>query len=307
MRSLTIKFLTGMAALIALLAVAPPARAQVPVVYFQNVDSVAGTATAVNGSTSAASCAIIKYRGTTVGKPDVAVAAGGDMTLRIAAVADVTTGSAANGVWDLSTPAASVDTMGELVNLVNTTGSNWVMVLTGCLASDFTDNTIDTLAVTDAAIPGGVVLFHDAVVTNATSNFSAQIALLPDDAATNIRYFLSGSPNGAPTGSTKVNSNPFANYQAFVQNVREKITSTGTIGLFEILGVRRIYDSTGKVSEVVRTIWSETGAATTVEKAKDFNSGPIVGSRGELIVVRQRTGTDLTVNAINGNGYMVRR
>ncbi len=297
--------------LIAALAVAAlstvPAFAQQPQVFFQDVTSLAGIATAVNGSTSASPCAIIKYVGTTAGKPDVAVAAGGDMTLRIAGVADSTTGSPSlNGVFDLSTPAAAVDTMGELVNLVNTTGSNWRMVLVGCLASDFTDNAIDTLSVIDAAGPGGVVLFRDAVVASATSTFSAQVALYPEDKATDIRFHLSGSPVGATTGSTKVAANPLNNYVTYVQNVREKITSTGTIGLFEILGVRRTYDSLGKVNETVRTIWSETGAATTVEKAKDFNSGPIVSARGEVIVVRQRTGTDLTVQSISGNAYAVR-
>lgn len=306
MRTLFNRIGAVLALAVAVLLIPQPASAQQPQVFYTEVTSLAGTATAVNGSTSAASCAIIKYVGTTTGKPDVAVAAGGDMTLRIAAAVDTTTGSAANGIWDLSTPAASVDTMGELVNLVNTTGSNWRMVLTGCLASDFTDNTIDTLAVTDAAIPGGVVLFHDAVVANATSTFAAQIALYPADAATDIRFHLSGAPIGATTGSTKPIANPLARYQTFVQNVREKITSTGTVGLFEILGVRRTYDGLGKVSEVVRTIWSETGAATTVEKAKDFNSGPILSAPGELIVVRQRTGTDLTVNSIQGNAYAIR-
>lgn len=307
MRTLTRQIQIGVAFALAALLLAPrPAAAQQPQVFYTDVTSVAGTATAANGSTSASSCMIIKYRGSAVGKPDVAVAAGGDMTLRIAAVADVTTGSASNGIFDLSTPAAADDTMGELVNRINTQGSNWVAVLTGCLASDFTDNTIDTLSVIDAAGPNGVTLYRDAVVASATSTFSAQVALLPEDAATNIRFFLSGGPVGATTGSTKVNANPFSNYQTFVQNVREKITSTGVVALFEILGVKRTYDQTGKVSEVVRTIWSETGAATTVEKAKDFNSGPIIGAKGETIIIRQRTATDLTAVSINGNAYAIR-
>lgn len=295
----------GAAAALLLLLVRPVA-AQQPQVFYTEVTSLAGTATAVNGSSAAASCALIKWVGTATGKPTVAVAAGGDMTLSTGAGADTTTGSAANGVWDLSTPAATVDTMGELVNLVNTTGSNWRMVLTGCLASDFTDNTIDTLATTEAASPQGVPLFKDAVVASATSTFSAQVALYPAAFDRDIRFHLSGAPIGNTSGSTKPIANPLNRYQTFVQNVREKITSTGVIGLFEILGVTRTYDSLGKVSETVRTIWSETGAATTVEKAKDFNSGPIVSAPGELIVVRQRTATDLTVNAIQGNAYAIR-
>lgn len=307
MRTHTIlKRLAAIAVAVAFLIPAS-ASAQQPQVTYSDVTSLAGFATAVNGSAAAASCAIIKYRGTTVGKPTVAVAAGGDMTLSIAGSADTTTGSASNGIFDLSTPAAAVDTMGELVNLINTQGSNWVAVLTGCLASDLTDNAIDTLASTDAAGPNGVTLYRDAVVASASSVFSSQVALLPEDAATNIRFFTSGGPVGNTTGSTKVNANPFANYQTFVQNIREKITSTGTIALFEVLAVRRTYDGNGKVSETVRTLWSETGAATTVEKAKDFNSGPIITAVGEMVVVRQRTGTDLTVQSTGGTGFAIRR
>lgn len=298
--------LTRFAALAAMtLALASPALAQQPQTFYTEVTSLAGNGTAVNGA-GAESCAIIKFVGTATGKPTVAVAAGGDMTLSTAAGADTTTGSAANGIWDLSTPAATVDTMGELVNLVNTTGSNWRMVLTGCLASDFTDNTIDTLTTTDAAVPGGVVLFKDAAVLSATSIFSAQVALLPEDAGSNFQFWASGAPVGAPRGSTKINTNSLAHYQTFVQNVREKITSSGTVALFEILGVKRTYDQNGKVSETVRSIWSVTGAATTVETAKDFNSGPIISAPGEIIVVRQRTATDLTAAQINGNAYAIR-
>jgi hypothetical protein len=150
-------------------------------------------------------------------------------------------------------------------------------------------------------------VLKDDTVASATSIFSAQVAMLPPGAATDIRFFLSGGNVGATTGSTKVNSNPFANIQTFVQNIREKITSAGTIALFEVLGVTRTYDTTGKVSEVVRPIYGVTGAATTVELPKDFNSGPLVSAKGETIVVRQRTGTGLTAVDIAGNGYAVRR
>lgn len=311
------KFITFRAALIALMVVnfvlptgiinpGDTASAQVSTTTPQV--SIAGFATAANGSAAASPCAIIKFVGTATGKPTVAVAAGGDMTLSTGAGADTTTGSPTlNGVFDLSTPAAAVDTMGELVNLVNTTGSNWKMVLIGCLASDLTDNTIDTLSTTDAAVPGGVVLFRDAVVASATSVFSAQVALYPETAATDIRFHLSGSPVGATTGSTKVNPNPLGRYQPFLTHGREKITSTGVVALFEILAVKRTYDSLGKVSETVRTLYAETGAATTVEKSKDFFTSPIPGAPGELLIVRQRTATDLTAVSIDGTGFMVRK
>lgn len=303
MRSLRTLFVAALAAL----SFTTPAVAQGPVAFFQNVDSLAGSVSGVVDD-AGAPCVLVKYVGSTAGKPTVEVAAGGDLTFKIAGSADTTTGSPSlNGIFDLSTPAAAVDTVGEFVNLVNTTGSNWRAVLVACLADDLTDNTLDDISATDAAGPKGVALTREATSASATSTFSAQVAALPGDAASNISFFLSGSPTGSPTGSSKINPNPFGNYQIFVQNAREKITSTGTIGLMAVLAVKRTYDSSGKVSETVRTLWSETGAATTVEKAKDFNSGPLVGGIGEMIILRQRTGTDLTAAQLGVNGYMVRR
>src|SRR5687767_14672320 len=165
-------------------------------------------ATSETGVVDSTACFLIKYRGSTVGKPTVEVAAGGDLTLKIATVADVTSGTAVNGIFDLSTPAAADDTMGELVNRINTQGSNWVAVLVSCLASDLTDNTLDDIAATDASSPRGVAMTREATSASATSVFSAQSALLPDDAETNIAWLLSGSPVAGPSGSTKVNRNP---------------------------------------------------------------------------------------------------
>lgn len=288
-------------------AIAQPAFMTSPV--GQGLDSVSGYASATTGNTP---CMLVKYVGSTTGKPTVEAAAGGDLTFKLAGAADTTIGSPnLDGIFDLSTPAAAVDTMGELVNLINTTGSNWKAVLVSCLASDLTDNAIFTLSATDASAPAGVPFYREATSASATSIFSAQVAALPSDsnghASTNMRFWLSGSAVGSPTGSTKINPNPLANWQTFLTNIREKITSTGTIALFEVLGVRRTYDSSGKVSETVRTIWSATGAATTVELAKDYNAGPIVGAPGELLIVRQRTATDLTALDLGATGFMIRR
>lgn len=302
MRRLVKRFAAGLAAL--LLVVPATASAQAPVVFYSSVDSVAGA----SSTTTDSPCVLVKYVGSTAGKPTVETAAGGDVTFKIAGSADTTIGSPnLDGIFDLSTPAAAVDTVGEFVNLINTTGSNWRAVLVSCLASDLTDNHLATLSATDASGPKGVALNQDAAVASASSIFSAQVALLPGDAHTNISFFLSGSPTGSPSGSSKVNSNPFERHQQFVQAAREKITSSGTVALAELLAVKRTYDSAGKVSEVVRVLWSETGAATTVEKSKDFTSGPLVAAIGELVIWRQRTATDLTAVSLGVNGYSVPR
>src|SRR5687768_7034440 len=106
-------------ALIALLA-APAANVSAqPAAFLRNVDSVSGSASTTNADVP---CILVKYVGSGAGKPTVETAAGGDVTFKIATVADVTTGSAANGIFDLSTPAAAEDTWGEVVNLINTQG-----------------------------------------------------------------------------------------------------------------------------------------------------------------------------------------
>lgn len=82
----------------------------------------------------------------------VEVAAGGDMTLKIGALsseaADTTIGSPnLDGVFDLSTPAAAVNTYGELIDLINI-NPYWKARLVGVLRSDLTNNTLITLSAT---------------------------------------------------------------------------------------------------------------------------------------------------------------
>lgn len=292
-----------LATLVVTLGIVSPVAAQ-PIFVYPNIESFAASA---SSNTTDQSCMLIKYRGTTAGKATVEVAAGGDMTLKIAGAADTTTGSASNGIFDLSTPAAGVDTMGELVNLINTTGSNWVAVLTGCLATDLTDNTITTISATETNGPKGVALTRDGAVASATSIFSAQVALYPGLCNTDITCFTSGSPVGSPSGSTKVNPKAFGDHQVFVQHIREKITSSGTVALLEVIAARRSYDASGQVTETTRVLYAETGANTTVEKVVNFHNGPIVGAVGETIIVRQRTATDLTAAQIAGSAYSVVR
>lgn len=78
----------------------------------------------------------------------VEVAAGGDMTLKIGALGaeavDTTIGSPnLDGVFDLSSPAAAVDTYGELIDLINV-NPYWKARLVGVMRSDLTNNTLIT-------------------------------------------------------------------------------------------------------------------------------------------------------------------
>lgn len=85
-----------------------------------------------------------------------AVAAGGDITLfaddtdgetTVDPLAGHASGAATtDGVIDLSTPNAAVDTYGELCDVINTF-TNWRCFMIGVHADWLTDNTLDTLAV----------------------------------------------------------------------------------------------------------------------------------------------------------------
>lgn len=265
--------------------------------------SVAGFASAVQ---TTATAALVRYVGSTAGLPTVAVdATTGDLTFQLAAAAvdefECPVSGALGGIIDVSD--AACDTFGEVVNVINASDS-WRIVLVSSLASDLSTNAIFTLSATDASGPAGVRLFRDETVASATSVFSAQVALLPAGAESDIGFFL--STGGGPTGA-RVNTDPLVRYQTFVQHIREQITSSGTVALFEVLGVRRTYDSNGRISDTVRTLYAETGAATTAELERNFHPGPVVAAPGELVIVRQRTGTALTVASINGSGYMVRK
>jgi len=279
-------------AVVALFAAAPvAAQNSYPPV---GSDPVSGTSTSI---TTQEAALVLKYVGTTTaGIPTVQVSAGGDLQLEIAGVADATTGSPTlNGVFDLSTPAAAVDTVGELVNLINTTGSNWRAVLTSGLTGDATDNTFFTRS--EIEVPtAGVRLFRDVDV----SLFSS-VAILPPLADQEFAFWSTGTGQV----NTRVNKNAFANYQCFLQYASEKITSSGTVGAFTVNAVKNEYSATGVLTQTRRILWTPTGAATTVASNTPVGL-TFVSAPGEFFVVRQATGTALTVTEVFGVGYMVK-
>lgn len=256
------------------------------------VNPASGSTTSVTSTDNV--CILTRYVGAGAGKQTVEVAAGGDITYKLATVADATTGSPSlNGIFDLSTPAAAVDTYGELVSLINTTGSNWKAVLVNCLAADTTDNTLVTLAATDATTPKGVALYRDNTVS-----LTSLVSALPPGADTDIRFWTTGT-----SVNTRINPNPFGNFQTFVQAIHEKITSSGTVGQFRILGITPTYSSTGVYSEVVRVIFSTLGGATTVDNNQSFDGFPIVGAPNEKLAADITTGTALTVINMQIGGF----
>ena len=235
----------------------------------------------VASDTAGSVALLIKYVGTTAGSAttDVAVAAGGDMTFRVAGVASTTINTAAAGALcgatpgtlDLSTPAATCNTLGEMVDVINAS-SDWRAVIVSGLRTDSTDDTLTTFAVTAAQKAEGIAVYFDSAVSLTTT-----IALIPESCKTDIRCFI--SPNGSMI------SNPYAGQQTEVRWVAG-FSTFATTGNFQVFSVRA-FNKAGVSSEVVRTMWQEvTGATGTNKQLTQFQYFGLLGGPSEKILCR---------------------
>ena len=235
----------------------------------------------VASDTAGSVALLIKYVGTTAGSAttDVAVAGGGDMTFRVAGVAAATINTVAAGslcgatpgTLDLSTPDATCNTLGEMVDVINAS-SDWRAVLVSGLRSDATDNTLTTFAVTAAQKAEGLAVYFDSAVSLTTT-----IALIPETCKTDIRCYI--SPNGSMI------SNPYAGQLTEVRWVAG-FSTFATTGNFQIFSVRA-FNKAGVSSEVVRTMWQEvTGATGTNKQLTQFQYFGLLGGPSEKILCR---------------------
>lgn len=247
----------------------------------------------------------IKYVGATqTGTATVAVdAATGDLAFVVNGGADTTIGCpTATGTIDTSD--AACDTMGEVLDVINKT-TNWRAVLGGMIRSDSSNNTLITRSAAVASGPEGLALLKDtAVALNITLDLTPNFT--PSTQGRSMGFFFGESPAGS---SAKLIPNAFDGLRTLVTNIRENITSGGTIGQFVVYGVKQTHTALGSTSyvnkETVRTIWSETGAATTVQLIPGpFNAFPLYGAYGERVLVRISAGTNLTVPLVNAAGVL---
>jgi hypothetical protein len=168
-----------------------------------------------------------------------------------------------------------------------------------------TDTSINTLITRSAAVasgPDGVALLKDTVVT---LNVTADLTPNYYSGGRRMKFFL--QPGGGSATTQTLNVNPYSNKATWVAYATETITSSGTVGAFAILGVTGVHTgiqgtASYAYSETVRTIVSQVGAATTVEKNLDFTRFPLRGNPGERILIRIASGTDLTVPKVGGYG-----
>jgi hypothetical protein len=242
---------------------------------------------------------VVRYVGGAAGGGEIAVAAGGDITLTVNTAADTTTecpiAGAYGGVIDVSD--ASCDTLGEVCDAINF-GGNWRCAIVNGLRSDSSDNTLATLvAATADSMDGRPLLWDTAVALHMTE------AIIPSES---ITAFVNTGSTSAP-----LLANPFRDSRGVLHYFSGTVTTSGaaTISIYSVR-VNQVPSTINAAgtgfdgsSETVTTLLSVPGGATTVEKSLDFRHWPGMQSKkGEKLVVRESATTDLTVPLISSWG-----
>ena len=265
------KFVASLLVILTLFAtvpIVPSASAQGPAataqVRFLNGEGILRGVSAVSTEPKI----LVRYTGTFATGGTVTVAAGGDITFSQGPVgssavdatmecdASIAATGSRSGIYDLSTPAAACDTVGEVVDLINSQGTNWLAVIVNGLRTDATDNVFITLSETAANGVDGLGLLDDGTV----SLFTTQ-AFLPT-AATKMGFYVAGSCATVRTCRT-LKPNPFAGLTTIVYSMTAKNTSGGTL-THNLYCVAKNYTSSGASTEVVTT-YAKASGATTVE------------------------------------------
>lgn len=244
----------------------------------------------LSSATAGSVAFLVKYVGTAT-SATVAVAAGGDMTFEVSAAASTSINSAAicgvtAGTVDLSTPAVTCDTLGEVVDMINAT-SDWRAVLVDGLRSDSSDNTLYTLVTAQATLKNGLAIYEDATVSLHPGR-----ALLPEGCQTNINCFM--TPQG------KLIENPSAGKLIDLRWVAGYNT-WNTTSNFYIYSVKS--SNKAKGSETVTTLWTEaTGATGTNKQLTQFQYFGLLGRPHEKVVVRMVVTATMSAPALQAYG-----
>lgn len=292
------RFLT-LAAAIALAAfTAAPSQAQIAIAGLEFVGPAGGYSNVVDTDVAL----YVKYVGSTAGKPTVEVASNGDITFKIAGSVDATVGCPTIGTGIIDVSHADCNTFIEVINKVHGQSSNWLIALGAALGSDSSDDSLLLTSATDASIrTDGAVLYYD---TNYAGSAPFVTILFgdPDLAAGKGSFFFQGN---------RINPDPFKNLYTIVSGFVEKKTSGGTIADTVLYAVRGTYDgvlgSTLRYSETVRELWRQTGGATATQATGPTAAAvPLVGGKGEKLVLRIGSTTTISAQALVGAGYFAR-
>lgn len=280
------RFLTLAAGLVLAATLATPASAQT---FFGGLKFV-GPASGASSTADDVIALYVKYVGSAAGKPTVEVNAVGDLVFTIAGSADTTLGCpTATGTVDVSN--AACNTFGEVINAINASGSNWRAVPGALLASESSDNTLALLAATDTGVRAGKPIYFDNANVDITADL-VSVVIGPPSLAVDGSFWFAGNA---------INPSPLGSLYTFLAAFSEKKTSGGTIGNTIVYGVKSIFKG-ATYSEVVRTVWSETGGATATENQTDFSAFPLVSQPGERLILRVSSSTSITAQSVVGSG-----
>lgn len=285
------------------MSVLTPVGAQGPSDVYNRYLNGEGVARGV-GAVSTDVAMIIQFVGSNSTGGTVQVAAGGDLTLSTGPVGgsavDTTvecdssiaaTGSR-SGVFDLSTPHANCDTFGEIVDLINNQGTNWLAVLVGAKRSDSTDNTLITLSEVAANTVNGVGLLFDGTVSLTTSQ-------VVGPAAAKYMPFYKESPLRT---SRTLKANPFDGLTPVLFSMTATATSGGTIT--HQLSCIAVTNSLTSGSETVDTI-AKAGGASTVEDTWTPNTAyGLKCPKGQKMLARTVATSTLTASTLYTAGHV---
>ncbi len=245
---------------------------------------------------------LVKYVGTNASGGTVTVAANGNITLAQGAVgsstadATVACGGGGNGVIVVAN--ASCDTLGEVINAINTS-NNWIAVpLDGLLSDDMNcggSGCLKALSEATASILGGKGLFTEtAVVLNST------IALLPPEAR-QIEFYIAGN-----VGSGAVlRKNPYAGFRTFVAS--QLATSTYGAGTSS-MSISTVMPNFTRASttETVTTLYGPiAGGGSTVSKTFIALSDPVkvLADSDQKVILRLTNSSAMSVVTHTVLGY----
>jgi len=254
------------------LAAVPPAYAQYPIPGQKPTP----ISTAVSADDTDVAL-LIKYVGGTATSADVAVAANGDITLRVTAAVDTAIGCPTAGTGIIDVSDAACDTMGEVVDRINQQGTNWRAVLLDSMRADSSNDTILTIAATEATVTGGLALRIDTDVA-----FKNSRALVP---CRLIECYI--NPSG-PLPRPGLHQNPWAGLQSLLYVMNSTSTYASGTSQMQIWSVRATNRGDAG-AEVATQLYGVAAGATTVNKVLDFVGAfglGILGNRDEKMIVR---------------------
>jgi hypothetical protein len=240
---------------------------------------------------------VVRYVGQAAGGGEIDVAAGGDITLTVGGAADTSTecpiAGAYGGVIDVSD--ASCNTLGEVCDAINFS-DDWVCAIVAGLRTDSSNNTLSDTTLNADAKGGANLPWDTAVALQMTQ------ALIPDETLAGFATMDVALP--------RLLENPFKDSQAALFYFSGNITTSGaaTISIYSVAvkNVKPAINTAGTgftgASETVTTLLSVPGGATTVTKALDFTHWPLLGRRGEKLIIRESATTDYTVPLISSWG-----